>query len=81
MEAITDCVRKARCIRFDICSAFALFYKKNKTHSSYLVIDRLLVMMQHFSTEINELLTGQPVLSLKHTLFWLCEFRLLKVSK
>lgn len=31
MEAITECVRKARCIRFDI-GAFALFFKKKKTH-------------------------------------------------
>lgn len=82
MEAITDCVRKARCIQFDICSVFALFFKKKKTRSSSLVIDRLLVkMMQHISTEIHELLTGEPVLSLKHTLFRLRECWLLKVSK
>lgn len=82
MEAITDCVRKARWIRFDICSVFALFFKKKKTNSSSLVIDRLLVkMMQHFSTEINKQLTGEPVLSLKHTLFQLCKNWLLKVSK
>lgn len=46
---------------------------RKRKHTSF-VIDRLLAkMMQHFSTEINGVLTGEPVLSLKNTLFRLCE--------